>query len=246
MVNESGGALSLPVAMPHVSTVASTVLPFQRRVSEGVSLGGAGGGGDVAVLGAQARIRNVQDARTEAALQVRHASEGLDKADELLAKIQDNLNQIVKQYPPLAQDSPQRVAYLNAITGLRKQLEALAFPPERKQSGGENRLEGVGVDWQKNVPPSPVVPSQMDVAVSELDPRMATDEQIGQAVTEVNEARSKVAESRAQMWQGVVDFVGKLDAERAAVQANEIRNFAVLSSGRASGLGLSDRLVSEL
>lgn len=200
----------------------------------------------MAVLGAQARIRNVQDARTEAALQVRHASEGLDRADELLAKIQDNLTQIIKQYPPLAQDSPQRVAYLNAITGLRKQLEALAFPPEWKRADGENQLEGVGVDWQKNLPPSPVVLSRTDVAVSVLDPRTATDGQIGQVAAEVDVARSKVAESRAQMWQGVVDFVGKLDAERAAVQADEIRSFAVLSSGRASGLGVSDRLVSEL
>jgi hypothetical protein len=186
------------------------------------------------VSGLHAQIRQVKDGLMEAAQMLRQANTGLVLADELLGDIKINLTEIVKQYPPLAHDAPQRVAYLNAITGLRKQLEALSFPPDRAVSAESGVALGRGMDWLATTPPVPTVPSEGDLAIPELDPATATDKQIEEALGVVTAVQDHIAALRENMWGDVLNFVGNVDAQKTQSLIGMVTAF--LSTSREQGV----------
>ena len=241
MVNEVGSILSFPVAPPRALAHAP-VSP--------VGLASGGGEGKArtdpavpaAVSGVHAQIRLAKDAMAEAALRIRLAQSGLEKADGVLAEAEVNLTQIVKQYPPFAQDSPQRIAYLNAITGLRKQLEALSFPPVRAREG-PGSVPASGIDWRELLPPQPVLPRQGDLSIPELVPDTATDGDVTRALNAVVGAREQVALMKQGMWDEVARFVGSLDVNRAVSQAGEVKSYVASTPGHGIGVA-SSRLMA--
>jgi hypothetical protein len=175
-----------------------------------------------------------KDMLVEAALQIRRAQSGLDSADKLLAEIKANLIQIVKQYPPYAQDSPQRIAYLNAITGLRKQLEALSFAPTGEK-GVRPIPSGQGFDGQSALPPRAALPQPGDLAIPELSPQTASDGEVASALDAVKSSQDKVAQLKKSMWEDVMRFVGSLDNNQAISHAGEVRTF--IASSPSQGIG---------
>jgi hypothetical protein len=186
------------------------------------------------ISGLHAQVRLAKDMLVEAALQIRHAQSGLDSADRLLAEIKANLVQIVKQYPPFAHDSPQRIAYLNAITGLRKQLEALSFPPAGVQ-GGSPELSVQLLGGHSLSPPQAALPQPGDLAIPELSPQAASDGEVASALDAVKSAQDKVAQLKQTMREDVVRFVGGLDGNQAISQAGEVRTF--IASSQSQGIG---------
>jgi hypothetical protein len=173
-------------------------------------------------------------------MQFRQAQSGLKRADELLAAIKEQLVHIVKQYPPFAQDDPQRIAYLNAVTGLRKQLDALAFPPERKLREALSNEDG----GQAAVPLVPTTAIKGDLAIPELDPTSASDAAVESVLDAIKHAQDKVHEVQGSMWQDVVRFVGEpnlgwsADAQVQA-QAGEVREYIASNTSRGIGLSLN-------
>jgi hypothetical protein len=61
----------------------------------------------------------------QAALAIRSADAAMAGIGDSLEKMKQALTRIVKQYPPFALESRERVEYLNNFAGLRKQVEAL-------------------------------------------------------------------------------------------------------------------------
>jgi len=231
MVYEVGNIASLPVAMPRAAFPA--VDGLAASVRPGVALAGVGSGVQAMVSGLHAQISQVKDSLAETALNIRGAQQGLDRAGELLNELDATLTGIVKQYPPFAQDNPQRVAYLNTITGLRKQLEALAFPPESPRA--EIKLPAnSGLDWALSALPQPARPEPGDLAIPELTPD-ATDAELVRMLGVVEVARDRVEALKTGMREDVVRFAASVDAPRALAQAGEIRAFVVALPDRGIG-----------
>jgi hypothetical protein len=178
-----------------------------------------------------AQIRQAKDALSDAALQIRSVHASLNAADQLIAQIKDNLTNIVKQYPPFSQDSPQRITYLNSITGLRKQLEALTFPPQR-ETNEIPAQSGQFMEWQNFSPPMPVTPKQGELAIPELAP-FASDEEVARAMEQVARAHEQVVQMKQTMWEDVMQFVGSLDSGSAASQAGQVQSFVASAPNQA-------------
>lgn len=238
MVNEVGSVIHPPVAMPR-SIFGPGFAPAGRGHQ----------GGEITAVGVaiqsplHAQIRQAKDALSDAALEIRAADATLDEADQLLAQIKDRLISIVKQYPPFALDNPQRVSYLNSISGLRQQLEALTFPPAREavqvpaQAGRAMALSELS-------PPLPAIPKQGELTVPELPPD-APDEAVAGALDEVARARGQIAQLKQSMWEDVMRFVGSLDSQHAATQAERVHSFVAASPGHALAGG-TPALVAEM
>ena len=243
MVNESGSVSSLYVAAPRGGTLSSVgTSPRVHADVQDTSQATAGQTDRPGFSSLYAQIRASMDLRGEAALQLRQAQSGLQQADDLLVEIKSRLVQIVKQYPPFSQDSPQRIAYLNAITGLRQQLDALAFPPERQDQN--DRL--ADVEWQKTLPPQAVSPAPGDLAIPDLDPRTASDDEVGTALDAVMKAQDRVNEIKGEMWQDVVRYVGETNLGqiadyKARSLAEDVRGYAAANPAR--GIGVSAQTI---
>lgn len=76
-------------------------------------------------VGKHAQRLAEQDVLHQFAKTIRSADEALGLVKDVLFEIKRELIEFVKQYPPYAQASPERISFLNSISGLRKQIEAL-------------------------------------------------------------------------------------------------------------------------
>jgi hypothetical protein len=235
MVNETGSLASLAVTAPRAT-------PVVQQATAGVSarlLSMPSARPPDASLSLYAQVVSERAERSErlaqAALDVRKADQSLKKADALLAQIKENLTHIVKQYPPYGPDSPERLKYLNAISGLRKQLDALAFPPERAQESGV---------------PVPQVPAQALRQVPELDPAAASDDDLRSALAVVAQVRQEVAERGEAMWRDVAGYVGATDPRQVEADVLSVQRYAgeqeVSVSSAGLGLGRRDGLAEGL
>lgn len=240
MVDEIGSVSSLYVASTR------DVVPFQteaqsrkRAAVENTKQASAGQLDRPGFSASIAQIRASAEQRAETAVQLRQFQTNVRAADELLAEIKEQLTHIVKQYPPFALDDPQRLAYLNAIAGLRKQLDALAFPPER-----EANKEASTVGSGQAAPLLSDIPVKGDLSIPELAPRSAGDEEVASALGAVKNAQARVQELQGSMWQDVVNFVGTPNLGQSAddqvqAQVGEVRGYVASNTSRGIGLSLN-------
>lgn len=224
MVNEIGSVTSLPVtALRSGQPATAPAVPGGGRVIPMQSSRAAGHADASASLSAYAQKVAQKSGQgevlAELAVDVRKINVGLDKADALLNQIQENLTKIVKQYPPFEQESTERVRLLNTISGLRKQLDALAFPPERKSQESA---------------PVPLYPVKGDLAVPELDPKQATDAEVVSALEQIEKMRAGVAAQRERLWKDVTAFVSEPTVAQAEADLAALQQFV----GSSSGVGL--------
>jgi hypothetical protein len=225
MVNELGSVSSLHVATPQVFASPRAAFVRMREGGDQSLWSQAGLQDRPASFSRFAQLSAIQDARWEAALQLRQAGSSLERTDAILTEIKSRLLEIVKQYPPFRHDDPRRVEYLNAIPGLRKQLDALSFPPVRMHGDGQEAL------------PRAAYPAEGDLAIPELDPRTASDTEVATALDAVTRAQGKLEAMRANMWQDVVEFVGALDADQAENQVRTVRDYIASNPGPGIGAG---------
>lgn len=73
----------------------------------------------------------VKEDLTFTALSIRQANGALDQASTLMQKVSNAVDQ-VKNYPPYPPGNNDRVKYISSLNGLRKEIEALTFPPVAK------------------------------------------------------------------------------------------------------------------
>ncbi len=241
MVNEPGSVSSLYVASPRDVVPFPTGAPSRKQSTvEKIPQASAGSSDRPGFSALMAQARDQGEQRAQVASQLRQFQSNLQNADDLLSQIKERLVHIVKQYPPFASDDPQRLAYLNAITGLRKQLDALEFPPEQSTTEVASQGKGNGVE----LPTLPANPLKQDTPIPGLDTASASDEEVQSALQAIRQMQDKVHEAQGKLWQDVVDFVGGpnpgQDAEsNAQAQAGEIRGYVASDSSKGMGLSLS-------
>lgn len=107
-----------------------------------------------------ARLAGSKDDAAQVAQTVREVTDALEHAQALVGAMREQVQILVKNYPPFPPGSEQRLQYLNSISALRQQLEAMNIPP--LESGVEPVL----------------YPREADLP--ELDPERATDVEIVQ------------------------------------------------------------------
>jgi hypothetical protein len=244
MVSESGSVSSHYVAMPREVTSLPSGVSFRSKadVQDNIQLP-SGLSDRQGMSSLYAQIRASGDQRGEAAVQLRQTHQGLQQAGDLLAQIKERLLHIVKQYPPFTLDSPQRIAYLNAITGLRKQLDALTFPPRRQ----EGNVSSEGGGWQQASPPSPPSPRPGDLSIPKLDPLSASDIQVRTALDAVTKAQGKVNEAEDGLWQDMVRYVGEpnmgqLADNQAQAKARQVSGYIAAHPVHGIGVNASSLL----
>lgn len=99
-----------------------------------------------------------KDEAAQVAQTVREAAGALERAQGLVGSMREQVQILIKNYPPFPPGSEQRLQYLNSISTFRQQLEAMNIPP--LEIGGEPDI----------YPRSSELPA--------LDPARATDAEI--------------------------------------------------------------------
>lgn len=222
MVNEIGSLTPAVLAAP-----ASAQSAAPQRIDPPVAAARAvqphGAGVAVAVSGfARAVSERVWEAEGLAALAltIRQDEALMREADALLAQIQDNLTRIVKQFPPFGLDSAERKHLLDTVTGLRKQLEALALPPEPRPDA----------HWMPGLALIGALPG--------LDPQPASDAALGTALDRVQQARAGLADARHALWRAVAERLGEVDEARAGQLLGAVQRDLQGAAGHALAAAL--------
>jgi hypothetical protein len=180
------------------------------------------------VSGLYGKLLAQQDSLSKAASVVREVGATVEKADQLLSKMEEKLGAVVKIYPPYPVDNPERISMLNSFGGLRKQIEALTFPPPETLDA-LGRLLGAQTDANAEN----TVNSEQVTAVSlikepmwdipELDPLAAADEAVSKAYEQVKFMRSTLEDLQVGMWKDVVSFVRQADSSEVQNNASGTR-----------------------
>lgn len=168
-----------------------------------------------------ATLQTQQDALGGAASVVRDMAGVMNQASGLFDQVSQNLAVIVKMYPPYPVGSAQRAAILNEVSGLRKQIEQLTFPPPESlklmdqvlgpQAGSANSsdVQGAEASVKRGVS-----------GLAALEPSSASDVAVGQALDQVDSLRSKLQDVSTKMWRDVTALVvpsGSSNAQGADV-----------------------------
>jgi hypothetical protein len=180
------------------------------------------------VAGSFAQLRGRQDVLNKAASVMREIGDTVEQKNQLLDKIENKLGEIVKMYPPYPIDSPQRISLLNNIDGLRKQIDALTFPPPEDVEAALGLIgtkpDAVAQDGDASAS------SDFIAAVKDhmwdlpaLKPATASDEEVSKTLEQVKATQSSLREFQAGMWQDVVSFVQRADTPEVRNEASGVR-----------------------
>ncbi len=216
MVTEiTGVGLSSSLVAQTGTTVTSRVAEASLPVSLGAKVAEAGNGlvsSASQVTGAYGQLRTRQEALNQAASVVRAVDDTVEKADELLSGMESELGAVVKMYPPYPIDNPERISMLNSFAGLRRQIDALTFPPPAtleavgRVLSSRDEAESSDPAESKNLSVAALVKEPMwDIPT--LDPSTASDDEVDQALEQVKAMKSVLEELDAGMWKDVVSFV---------------------------------------
>ncbi|MDP2831864.1 MAG: hypothetical protein Q8Q28_00920 [Pseudomonadota bacterium] len=243
MVTEiSGAGLSHSVVSQAGVTAAQRVVGTVRPESSGVPQSDVVRDKQVSastqVAGAYAQLRARQDVQNKAASVVREVGDTVEKAGQLLDKIENNLGEIVKMYPPYPIDSPQRISLLNNIDGLRKQIDDLTYPPpesvdavDRLLGNQTDAVDKEGKAATRQGVFAVVKDSLWDI--STLDPQAASDAEVSKALDQVKAMKSSLEDLKDGMWNDVVSFVKQAQSPEA--QAAGVREQLADLGGRGIG-----------
>lgn len=142
----------------------------------------------------------------EAAGSIRTADEAIQSIGTQIDDMKTTLTAILKQYPPFPPGSEERVAILKSFSALRRQIDALAYPPE---DAGAQRILSLGekdanmqstVDLGNghvaiNVHRVPVTTGPEGLDIPDL-PTRADDDQIRQTLFHLDQARKTLDNKR--------------------------------------------------
>lgn len=192
------------------------------------------------VAGAYAQLRARQDVLNKAASVVREVGDTVQQAIQLLDKVDNKMGEIVKMYPPYPIDSPQRVSLLNTIGGLRKQVDDLTFPPpDAVRSVGRllagQEAETGEVDTTEAKPDVLSVVKERMWDIPALDPKTASDAEVGEALDQVKAVKASLEELKEGMWKDVVSYVKEAQSPESEDEAASVRERLADLGGRSIG-----------
>lgn len=166
-------------------------------------------------LDAGHKVRHLQalaqrDAEQRVAGLVRHTDVALQQIGQKLGEMRDILWQIVKQYPPYPLESRERMEFLNSLSALRKQIDALTVPPPEREPitliGDPSRGPGAGDvtfslgDEAHTLHAQPAHAGRGGLDLPELTP-LASPEAVEQAYVQVQQAHERLEARRAALAQ---------------------------------------------
>lgn len=135
-----------------------------------------------------ARLAAFKEDASAVASKVRDSVRNLQQAQELVDAMRERSLAIIKNYPPFPPGSEERRQYLESIEALRRQIEALTYPPPRR-SGEDSPAERITL---------PV-----------LDPLKATDTEVAafdQALVDLAEALAERLAALREMIAAIPDL----------------------------------------
>jgi hypothetical protein len=247
MVTEiSGAGLSHSVVGQLGATASQRVVESARPAALGVRTGVVANdesqSSSTQVAGLHAKLLTRQDSLGKAASVVREVSVTVEKSDQLLSKMEEKLGAVVKMYPPYPVDNPERVSLLNSFGGLRRQIDALTFPPPETLDA-LGRLLGMQEYAAKNAEKSVEVSAVSLIKepmwdIPTLDPLAAADEAVSKAFDQVKSMRSILEDIQARMWKDVISFVRQADSPEAQNEGVGTRGQLVdLAANGEQGIG---------
>lgn len=203
---------------------------------------------------ASPQVRHAQalsrlDAEHRVADLVKHTDASLREIGQRLGQMRDTLQQVIKQYPPYPLESRERMEFLNSLSGLRKQIDALTLPPPNREPvtliGDPSREPGAGdltftLDGEaRTLHAQPAHSGAEGLDLPELAPQ-ASMEEVEQAYVQVQQAQQRLDARRAALAeeletllfprQDMVDEMLKTSRDELAAQSMPI-------TGHASELG---------
>lgn len=179
----------------------------------------------------QAQVLAGLDARHRAAETVKHAFQAFGRIGALLDQMQHGVQQILKQYPPYPLESRERMELLKSIAGLRKQIDALTFPPPdsgqvsligrpgRTDSTGDLEFELAGRQYTLHAQPLHSGEEGLDLPILG---EQASDAEVQQAAAQLIRSQERLGERGAAL-------AGELDA---VVATDDDAVLAALRAGR--------------
>jgi hypothetical protein len=179
------------------------------------------------VVGAYTQLRARQDVLNQAATVVRDVGATVEKADQLLSGMEESLGGVVKMYPPYPVDNPERVTLLNSFGGLRRQIDALTFPPPETLEAvskllvpPDGSMAKTGAE-EKKAAFSLIKEPMWDI--SSIDPLTASDEEVGKAFEQVDALKFRLEGLQSRIRKDVVDFVRQAHAPEVRDEAAGVR-----------------------
>ncbi len=166
-----------------------------------------------------ARLQESKEAVQRQAIETREHLSRIDELQQLMRGMRDNLNAIVKSYPPFPQGSEERERYLNLVAGLRKQMEALIFPP-REHINPSGPLLPEPMQW---------MPPALDGASGDADIAMTARE-----IETRIETASGFGEGLRQQWIAMAQPGSEAAAAALSVEAG----LGLVAAGRGIGGGM--------
>lgn len=137
-----------------------------------------------------------QDQSIAAGRLINQADQTLSRQQAVLSGMHDQLQGILKQFPPYGAEDPQRIAYLKSFSGLKKEIESLQFPRDSQAEQG--------------LPKGVVLPSQSSVGkgIPDLSGASVSDQQVAQAAGQIQTALAQVTRQREVLAQSVQAALG--------------------------------------
>ena len=187
------------------------------------------------VAGVYARLLDRQDAMNNAASMLREVGGSMRQAEQALGKMENDLVALVKMYPPYPIGNPDRISLLNSVGVLRKQIEALSFPPQESFDAVERLLAGPEDKGAKNAETAQAggafsVMREKMWEIPELNPLAAQDAELGKALGQVRSALDAVEDLKRGLWEDVV-------AAMHAADSPEAQNEGAAAGKLLAGLG---------
>ena len=192
------------------------------------------------VAGAYALLRNHQEVLNQAAVTVREVGKTAEEAGQLLSRMEKDLTVLVKIYPPYPLDNPERIDLLNSFGGLRRQIDALTFPPPESLDAVDQVLVDPPDESAKLLGKPESLSASLDREpmwdIPFLDPSSASDDEVSKALEHVKSMQGFVEELQSRMWDDVFSFVNRAATPEVESKGADIRDL-LGELGEPGGIG---------
>ncbi len=218
-------------------------------------------------------LQSVNSSLNLVAENIKVADRAMASIGNLISSMKEDLQGIVKNFPPFPLGSPERAEYLQSFSALRKQIEQLTFPAQHDGASkimADPAVTGEKGDWQVPVAigkPLTIRREEVHVGPRGLDiPELlgsASDEEIAAALHKLDGAAATLTERQAGLAAdaaGIMTAIpkskydgGTVDTEASTVRperAAEMKSLEVrqaLSQQTLSGItGMQAQLIQLL
>lgn len=142
------------------------------------------------------KMGSVNEEKNRMAKSIRETVKSLSDISGVAVKMKENLNTIVKNWPPFPQDSVERQELLMSYVSLRKEIEKLTFPPPPAPLYENNQKLWEKFDFADK--------EKMSVSLPDLSVD-ASDYQVQRAVMVLDDFQSSLGEARNELYQTVTE-----------------------------------------